>query len=88
MKTGSSLPVKISVDEPLIKIIPKGNNISDSQFSPFLTTREELLKAQSSGNGMWDSFGLPMKSDAFEYDVYELPPKEGAIGFLSKVAPT
>jgi hypothetical protein len=53
-----------------------------------LTTREELLKAQNSDKGMWDSFGLPMKSDAFEYDVYELPPKEGATGFLSKIAPT
>ncbi|CAH0992413.1 hypothetical protein SIN8267_02533 [Sinobacterium norvegicum] len=88
VKSGASLPEKISVDESLVKIIPKGNNISGSQNSPFLTTREELLKAQNSDKGMWDSFGLPMKSDAFEYDVYELPPKEGATGFLSKIAPT
>jgi len=88
VRSGASLPEKISVDKALIKIIPKGNNISDYQFSPFLTTKEELLKAQNSDNGMWDSFGLPMKNDAFEYDVYELSPKEGVVGFLSKILPT
>ena len=88
VRTGSDLPKKIELGEALVKLIPEGSNIEGAQNSPFLTTKDQLAISDGSGRSKWDSFGLPMKSDSYVYDIYELPPQDGATGYVSTIAPT
>jgi len=86
IRSGKEPPKLVNVEAPLFKIAPKGGGVSP--YSPFFTTKQELEIARKSGRPLSDYFGLPASSDASVYDIYQITPKERAIGFSSKVAPT
>jgi hypothetical protein len=81
-----SFPVLQSINSPLVKIVPHGGEIS--AYSPFFTTKTEIDAALVEGKNMSDYFGLPMKSEARIYDMYEISPNSSATVLVSKVAPT
>ena len=86
VQTGKDLPKIQHVDRPLVKIVTKGQGVSD--YSPFFTTMDDLKAAQKSNRPLSDMFGLPAASDSPAYDVFQIEPKSGAIVFMSKIAPT
>ena len=87
VETGAEVPKLKVVKEPIVKIVPAGKGVSP--YSPFFATKSDLDAAKASGKPLADIFGLPVSSDAAEYDVYEMEPAgEQATVFESVVAPT
>jgi hypothetical protein len=84
--SGSDVPELIQTSSPLIKIVPIGQTVSP--YSPFFTTAADLDAASKSGMSLADYFGLPIKSEAPLYDIYQISPSIPANVFVSKVAPT
>lgn len=86
LMTGTDVPKAVRIREPLVKIVPEGQF---KDYTPFWTTQKELDAAVASGKPLNEVFGLPMKSDAVTYKVYQAtPPPGGAEVFVSKVAGT
>ncbi len=86
LSTGSNSPAVKDAPPQLVKIVPQGQQVSE--YSPFFATPEELRSAAASGKSLSDYFGLPLKSTASTYDIYQITPKAPAKVFVSKVAPT
>ncbi len=86
MRSWSAEPQLMSVEEPLVKIVPEGASVSP--YSPFFTTQGEMEAARSSGRALSDYFGLAVASDAVKHDVHLVDPKGYAIGLMSEVAIT
>jgi hypothetical protein len=86
VQTGEELPKIQHIDKPLVKIVPKGQGVSD--YSPFFTTMDDLKAAQKANRPLSDMFGLPAASDSPAYDVFQIKPKSGATAFESTIAPT
>jgi hypothetical protein len=86
LASGTHVPNLETTTSPLVKIVPQGQTVS--QYSPFFTTSEELAAARTSGRSLADYFGLPIKSEAAVYDVYQITPLREASVFISKVGPT
>jgi hypothetical protein len=84
LSTGYS-PSLQQTTSPLVKIVPQGQEVSP--YSPFFTTMEQLDAASRSGKTMADYFGIPIKSEASVYDIYQITPKSSADVFVSTVAP-
>jgi hypothetical protein len=84
--SGSSVPDLVQTSSPLVKIVPQGQTVSP--YSPFFTTVADLDAASKSGFSLADYFGLPIKSEASLYDIYQISPNSPANVFVSKVAPT
>jgi filamentous hemagglutinin len=84
--SGSDTPKMLFTNSPLVKIVPKGQRVSD--YSPFFTTEADLKAASKSGYSLADYFGLPIKSESTVYDIYKISPSAPAPVFVSKVAPT
>lgn len=74
------------ISSALVKIVPHGTEVAP--HSPFFTTRADLDAAVASGINLSEYFGLPIKSEARTYDVYEISPKSSARVFVGKLAPT
>lgn len=86
LKTGSNPPEMLTIDVPLVKIVPQGSAVSP--YSPFFTTMDELQAAMSSERSFADYFGLPMASHATTYDVYQITPSGPTKVWASEIAPT
>jgi hypothetical protein len=86
VQSGTDLPEVGTIDSPLVKIVPKGQGVSD--YSPYFTTMDELKKAQVSNKPLSDIFGLPATSDSAKYDVFQIKPIGKANVLKSKIAPT
>lgn len=86
VQSGKGFPEIQQIDTPLVKIVAKGQGVSD--YSPYFTTMEDLLDAQKANKPLSDMFGLPAASDSSVYDVFQIKPKSGATVFESKIAPT
>jgi hypothetical protein len=86
LSSGSSAPVVQKISSSLVKIVPHGETVSP--YSPFFTTPESLRAASESGKSLCDYFGLPMKSEAATYDIYQITPTGSTTVFVSEVAPT
>lgn len=84
--SGSELPRMEAIKEPLVKIVPAGQSVS--QYSPFFTKQSEFDRALASGKNLSEYFGLPITSEAQVYDVYQIQPKASAEVFVNRVAPT
>lgn len=84
--SGSDVPELITTNSPLVKIVPQGQKVSS--HSPFFTTMADLNAASKAGYSLADYFGLPVKSEASLYDIYQIAPSRPANVFMSKVAPT
>ncbi|OUM05746.1 hypothetical protein BW686_19060 [Pseudomonas syringae] len=84
--SGSTIPQIKTVNSPLIKIVPRGQEVTS--YSPFFTTLEELQAAMKSGKTLADAFGLPLKSESVGYSVFQIAPLKPTEVFVSKIAPT
>ena len=86
LTSGRELPKMEVINEPLVKIVPKGT--APSSVSPFWTTETELNKAIAEGKNLSKHFGLPIASESQQYDVYRITPKQPTEVFVSHVART
>jgi len=84
--SGSTIPKVITMETPLVKIVPVGEKITD--YSPYFTTMEELQASAKSSKTLADSLGLPLVSEAPKYSIFEIHPLQPTEVFISKVAPT
>lgn len=66
--------------------MPHGQNVSP--YSPYFTTSAQSQLASGRCACLADCFGLPLKSEAPLYDVYQIMPKGTVNVFVSQVAPT
>ena len=86
LASGSTLPDLQAMSAALVKIVPHGQNVSP--YSPYFTTSGQLQLASGQCASLADCFGLPLKSEAPLYDVYQVMPKGTVTVFVSQVAPT
>ncbi|CDG83975.1 hypothetical protein [Janthinobacterium agaricidamnosum] len=86
LAAGSTLPVLAPSSAPLVKIVPHGQGVSP--YSPYFTTSLELEEAAANCPTLAECFGLPLKSEAELYDIYQITPNGTVKVFISVVAPT
>lgn len=86
LASGSTLPDLQTMSAALVKIVPHGQRVSP--YSPYFTTSAQLQLASGRCATLADCFGLPLKSEAPLYDVYQIMPKGPVKVFVSQVAPT
>ena len=84
--SGRELPRMEILDEPLVKIVPKGQQ--PSPFSPFWAKQADLDAAIQDGRKLSQHFALPVASESLQYDVYRITPKAPTEVFVNTVAPT
>ena len=84
--SGRELPHMVTINEPLVKMVPAGAKVSDT--SAFWTTESEVQRIRAEGKGIAQAFGLPGASEAPLYDIYRITPKAPTEVFVSHVAPT
>lgn len=84
--SGRELPRMEMLDEPLVKIVPKGQQ--PSPFSPFWAKQADLDAAIKEGRNLSHHFALPVGSESPQYDVYRITPKAPTEVFVNTVAPT
>jgi hypothetical protein len=84
--SGRELPRMEMLNEPLVKIVPKGQQ--PSPFSPFWAKQADLDAAIKEGRNLSQHFALPVGSESPQYDVYRITPKAPTEVFVNTVAPT
>jgi hypothetical protein len=84
--SGRELPRMEMLDEPLVKIVPKGQQ--PSSFSPFWAKEADLDAAIQQRKNLSRHFALPIASESPQYDVYKITPKTPTEVFVNTVAPT
>ncbi len=84
--SGRELPRMETLEEPLVKIVPKGQQ--PSPFSPFWAKQADLDAAIKEGRNLSHHFALPVGSESPQYDVYRITPKAPTEVFVNTVAPT
>ncbi len=86
IESGSDIPIKRTVrqGEELFKVIPKGNELTQSSY---YLTKDQLDELKQLG-GLEQKLGLPLGSHSVEYDVYKAVAKDVVDIFESTVAPT
>lgn len=84
--SGRELPRMEILNEPLVKIVPNGQQ--PSPFSPFWTKETDLDAAVKEGKNLSQHFALPIASESTQYDVYKITPKAPTEAFVNTVAPT
>lgn len=86
LASGNEIPRVQLSDEPLYKVVPRGNGVPS--FSPFFARKGVFDEALAKGYNISGFFGLPLKSEAPRYDIYEMRPKAPTEIFIHHVAPT
>lgn len=86
IQSGTTLPRMETINEPLVKIVPKGQTLSP--FSPYWMKESDLNAAIAEGKNLSKSFALPIGSESAQYDVYKITPKVPTEVFISTVAPS
>lgn len=84
--SGRELPRMETLHEPLVKIVPKGQQ--PSPYSPFWAKEADLDAAVQQGKNLSHHFALPVASESPQYDVYKITPKAPTEVFVNTVAPT
>ena len=85
LASGDELPTVSLIDIPLFKVVPHGQSVSP--YSPYFTTIGQL-QGSDECDSLADCFGLPLRSEAPLYDVYQVTPNGTVTVFVSPVAPT
>lgn len=85
-RSGSSVPVQKTIQEPLYKIVVTGSTPSD--VTPFWFSKAELDKLKANPKDVLDKLAVPLQSHGVKFDVFEITPKGSATVFESTVAPT
>ena len=86
LASGAALPTVSPIDAPLLKVVPHGQSVSP--YSPYFTTSQQLQNGSGECGTLADCFGLPLRSEAPLYDVYQVTPSGTVTVFVSPVAPT
>lgn len=86
LASGAALPTVSPIDAPLLKVVPHGQSVSP--YSPYFTTSQQLQNGSGDCGTLADCFGLPLRSEAPLYDVYQVTPNGTVTVFVSPVAPT
>lgn len=86
LASGATLPTVSPMAAPLLKVVPHGQSVSP--YSPYFTTSQQLQSGSGDCGTLADCFGLPLKSEAPLYDVYQVTPSGTVTVFVSPVAPT
>lgn len=86
LRSGRELPRMEIVDEPLVKIVPRGATVPS--YSPFFARESVFEDAVSRGHNLSQHFALPIRSEAQVYDVYRIRPDGPTAIFTNTVAPT
>lgn len=86
LASGATVPALQATSTPLVKIVPHGQSVSP--YSPYFTTSLQLQATPNDCASLADCFGLPLKSEAPLYDVYQIVPQGTVKVFVSQVAPT
>ena len=84
--SGRELPRMEMLDEPLVKIVPKGQQ--PSPHSPYWAKPADLDAAIHEGRNLSHHFALPVGSESPQYDDYRITPKAPTEVFVNTVAPT
>lgn len=84
--SGRNLPRIEVIDEPLVKIVPRGESVSP--YTPFFARQSAFDDAVARGLNLSEYFGLPVRSEAQVYDVYQIRPNGPTEVFVNTVAPT
>lgn len=84
--SGRELPRMEMLDEPLVKIVPKGQQ--PSPHSPYWAKEADFDAAMKEGKNLSHHFALPVASESPQYDVYRITPKTPTEVFVNTVAPT
>ncbi|MGB4076072.1 hemagglutinin repeat-containing protein [Pseudomonas sp.] len=86
IESGSTLPVKKTINEPLYKVVSVGGSPSD--VTPYWFTKQELDRLKIDPVNALSKLGIPLQSHGVKFDVFEIKPKGSAVVFESTVAPT
>lgn len=84
--SGRELPRMEVINEPLVKIVPRGESVSP--YSPFFARQSAFDDAVARGLNLSEHFALPIRSEAPVYDVYQIRPNGPTEVFVNTVAPT
>ena len=84
--SGRELPRMETLNEPLVKIVPKG--AEPTPYSPYWAKEADLDAAVKEGKNLSQHFALPVNSESTQYDVYKITPKAPTEVFVNTVAPT
>ena len=84
--SGRELPRMETLNEPLVKIVPKG--AEPTPYSPYWAKEADLDAAVKEGKNLSQHFALPVNSESKQYDVYKITPKAPTEVFVNTVAPT
>jgi hypothetical protein len=88
IRSGRELPRLETIDEPLVKIVPRGIPDKSLPYSPFFARQSAFEDAIAQGRSLSDYFGLPVRSEAQVYDIYQIRPNGPTEVFVNTVAPT
>jgi hypothetical protein len=84
--SGRELPRMETLNEPLVKIVPKG--AEPTPYSPYWAKEADLDAAVKEGKNLSQHFALPVNSESTQYDVYKITPRAPTEVFVNTVAPT
>lgn len=87
LASGRELPRMELIDDALVKIVASGSHDRSLAHSPYFTKRPDLENDVAHGHRLHDRYGLPIKSEAQVYDLYEIRPKAPTEVFVSKIGP-
>lgn len=86
LRSGREFPRVETIDEPLVKIVPRGDFVAP--HSPFFARQSVIEDAVARGHNLSQYFALPVRSEAQVYDIYQIRPNGPTEVFVNSVAPT
>ena len=86
IRSGRDFPRVRTIDEPLVKIVPRGDPVSPN--TPFFARQSAFEDAIARGHNLSEYFGLPIRSEAQVYDIYQIRPNGPTEVFVNTIAPT
>ena len=88
INSGKTLPVATPLDvtDKLVKVVPSGG--APSASTGYWMRESELNRLLQNPATLPQQLGLPPGMQVNSYDVYQIVPKQGAVVFESKIAPT
>src|SRR5690606_2560918 len=86
LTSGRELPRMETIDEPLVKIVPRGESVSP--HSPFFARQSAFEDAIARGHNLSEHFALPVRSEAQVYDIHQIRPNGPTEVFVNTVAPS
>jgi hypothetical protein len=88
INSGKTLPVATPLDvtDKLVKVVPSGG--APSASTGYWMRESELQKLLQNPATLPQQLGLPPGMQVSTYDVYQIAPKQAAVVFESKIAPT